>query len=143
MQITCINLMYNPIKKYLMTNGIRLTPARDAVIKVFIKHKMPLTVSQVIEYSKYEADDVTFYRIVKTFVNAGIIKEVELDNTIRYELSELFLPHHHHITCISCGKVADITDKSVEDAVDKIGKSHKFQIESHIFELRGLCHDCI
>lgn len=134
--------MYNSIKKHLHKSGIRLTPARESVIRVMIRHKMPLTVAQIIGYAKHDADMATFYRTIKSFVDAGIIKEVESNNIIKYELSELFLPHHHHLTCLSCGKIEDIADHNVESAVEQIAKSYGFRIESHVFELKGVCNDC-
>lgn len=134
--------MYNSIKKYLHKNGIRLTPARESVIRVMIRHQMPLTVAQIIGYAKHDADMATFYRTIRSFVDAGVIKELESNNIIRYELSELFLPHHHHLTCLNCGKIEDIADHNVESAIEKIAKSYGFRIESHVFELKGVCNDC-
>ena len=65
---------------------------------------------------KYNNDNIgltTVYRTLEILVNMGIVYKFDFgDGRTRYELSEGpdGFHHHHHLVCISCGRIVDYTD---------------------------------
>lgn len=123
--------------------GIRETPIRKAILSIFESSKTPLS-AQDIESHKNLAtlhpDTVTIYRTLETFCDAGIIRRIELqEGKFRYELER---EHHHHIVCVSCGKIQDIHDCIDEPTQRRIEKETGFTIQRHSLEFFGVCADC-
>ncbi|MDD5021772.1 MAG: transcriptional repressor, partial [Endomicrobiaceae bacterium] len=46
--------------------------------------------------------------------------------------------HHHHITCIKCGKVDEITDC----ALHGVKKINGYKVISHFIQVNGICSEC-
>jgi Fe2+ or Zn2+ uptake regulation protein len=78
----------------------------------------------------------------------GLVRRVAAsDEFARFELAEDLTEHHHHLLCVSCGKVTDVTpsatfEQSVSDTVDQLAKAEGFQPHSHRLDVLGVCADC-
>jgi Fur family ferric uptake transcriptional regulator len=91
----------------------------------------------------------TVYRTLDLMVRMGLIKKFEFgEGQSRYELTWEFKEHHHHLVCLSCGKIIDYND-FIQDEVkffDKIQKSlsekYKFNIKNHEVYFYGTCKQC-
>jgi Fur family ferric uptake transcriptional regulator len=84
----------------------------------------------------------TVYRSLESLVQAGLVQAVDLgDGERRYEV---VAPgeHHHHLVCRSCNSSTHMDSCLVEDIEDAIRKKYKFHIDSHVFEVFGVCDDC-
>ena len=136
--------------------GLRLTSPRLAIIDILSKTtKHPsaediyLTLRQ-----KYNNDNIgltTVYRTLEILVNMGIVYKFDFgDGRTRYELSEGpdGFHHHHHLVCISCGRIVDYTDfideeKELLNRTEKgLSKKYHFQIYKHLIQFYGLCENC-
>ena len=52
----------------------------------------------------------SIYRNLSVLEQAGVVRRVITeDEFARYELTEAFTEHHHHLICSNCGKVEDVT----------------------------------
>lgn len=89
-----------------------------------------------------KVDRATVYRTLDTFERIGIVQRTWLGFKSQYELAELFLPHHHHLTCTSCHKVEIIDDSRIENEINKLAIQHGFRIKDHLLEVSGLCKKC-
>jgi Fur family ferric uptake transcriptional regulator len=49
--------------------------------------------------------------------------------------------HHHHLVCLSCGKVED-TELCATPSQRALTRRHGFKAESHELEIYGTCRDC-
>jgi Fur family transcriptional regulator, ferric uptake regulator len=69
------------------------------------------------------------------------------DEFARFEFAEDLTEHHHHLLCVHCGKVIDITPSAVfEGAIsrhlDALADAEGFQPHSHRVDVLGRCASC-
>jgi Fur family transcriptional regulator, ferric uptake regulator len=62
-------------------------------------------------------------------------------------LAEDLTEHHHHLLCIECGRVIDVTptpafEKTVDAMVKRLAEQQRFSVTSHALDVMGHCADC-
>ncbi len=128
-------------KKLLQNGGHRITKPRMLLFGHLQNHPA-LTVKELIQFIR-KHDQVTVYRNVDLFEKLGIITKVQIGRSVKIELSDMFQHHHHHMSCVNCGKVYILRDNPViERQIDKISKASGFKPTDHSLEIRGLCKNC-
>ena len=50
--------------------------------------------------------------------------------------------HHHHLVCERCDRLVPFSDRSLEKAIEAIGREADFDVAAHDVVLRGRCPDC-
>ena len=92
---------------------------------------------------KLLANKTTVYRQLALLEEQGLIHTVRLsDRSVRYELLNE-KNHHHHLVCVKCNDVREITFKGHLDKQEKkIEKNKGFKILRHSLEFFGLCFNC-
>jgi Fe2+ or Zn2+ uptake regulation protein len=134
---------YQAFKSILIKNKHYVTRQRKLVFELIRKSPAPLSPGESAQKLKNKVDRSNVYRNLDLFVRLNILKKVTLAHEDKYELSDRFFQHHHHLTCESCGQVIKIRlGDRMESAISSFGRSHGFKITSHDFELRGLCKNC-
>lgn len=132
---------FRQFKKLLKTNGHFLTKPRTLLFGI-LQHHTTLSIQQLIKQLD-KHDQATVYRNIELFEKLGIINRLRLGWKSKLELSDMFKHHHHHLTCLHCGKVIVLKDdKLIEKEIAKIGRSLAFKITDHQLEIRGLCKSC-
>jgi Fe2+ or Zn2+ uptake regulation protein len=128
----------------LKSFGLKTTPTRLMVLEVFSKYCKPINAEHVLRTLKSKKlDIVTVYRTLASFEKKGIIHKVDLrKDSVYYEYSSHH--HHHHIVCVDCGYIEKFEDCRISEmSKGLLGKKSKFKIiQSHSFELFGLCEKC-
>ncbi len=90
----------------------------------------------------------SLYRSLAVLVDAGVLAQHHgADETTRYELAEWLTEHHHHLVCISCGSITDVTASEDQEAVvgrlvEAFAGSSNFAVSGHRFEIEGRCASC-
>ncbi len=132
---------FEQFKKVLKTSGYFVTQPRMELFGQLQNHSS-LSIVELI--AKTPAHDrVTAYRNVELFEKLGIVTSVRIGNQTKIELSDRFEHHHHHMTCLRCGKVLILQDNiAIEKEIDRIGGGTGFQITDHSLEIRGVCSAC-
>jgi Fur family ferric uptake transcriptional regulator len=127
----------------LKKNKLYTTPPRVLVFDGLLASHTPLSVNELEDRTKGEISRASIYRALQTLKKLDIIRQVRISFENKYELSDMFSRHHHHMTCEQCGRVITIKlgDK-MESAMQNFGQKHGFKIKSHEVELRGLCRYC-
>ena len=125
------------LKKY----GLKNTPLRRQVFSILKSTHKPLTATQIIAGCP-EAHEVSVYRTIDSFLRTKIIKQVPQGFKNRYELSDQFQSHHHHLNCERCGKSTAIEDQRFERLLTQIGLESRYTLTKHHLELYGICNDC-
>lgn len=119
----------------------RNTRQREAIEAVMARTQRPLEPAEVLAKAKKSVPRLgiaTVYRALKTLVEEGKLKRVELPGQItRYERTGL--AHHHHFHCRGCGKVFDIP--GCPDGLRRL-TPRGFKLEGHEVMLYGTCPDC-
>lgn len=99
---------------------------------------VPMSVSGITSELR-TIDRSTVYRIIELFQELGIIKAVWFGNRSKYELSDDFQEHHHHLVCKHCGIITEVNSKDLEKALLKITKKTGYKHIRHQVEIIGLC----
>jgi len=134
-------------KEILKKSRYKVTPARIAILDVFLKNKIPLNAENVFKKLTKTGEigtinEATVYRTITSFEERGILTKVYLQkDSTHFELNN---DHHHHIVCTKCSLIEDFKDKEIEVILKKtVEKSYNFKkIQEHSFELFGLCKNC-
>ena len=122
---------------------MRITAPRERVFAL-LRDVNPQSMSQLMQRAGKSMDRVTMYRTLESFERIGVVHRVNSGWKHKFELSDSFLGHHHHITCQQCGKTTDLHDEQeVEEIIKTIANRSGFQPLRHTFEIEGVCEDCI
>lgn len=128
-------------RKTLKKNGYSNTRARFRLFLALQEHDSP-TVKQLVHLLRAQ-DRATVYRNIIVFEKTGIINKLWLGWETKIELSDIFRHHHHHFTCVRCGKVIALEDDGeLEQRITALGHSKRFKALDHQLEIRGLCSAC-
>lgn len=123
--------------------GMSNTKSRRIVFHLLSSSQKPLTATEVVNKSNGAMDKTTVYRTLDTFNKIGIAKQVNIGWKQKYELSDVFSHHHHHMTCIVCGKVISFEESyKLLAELERLEEAYRFIIDEHTIELRGRCNSC-
>jgi Fur family ferric uptake transcriptional regulator len=125
----------------LAQNSLRLTQPRQLLFDTLVKTKEPTSVSQLIQ-TLPQVNRASIYRSVTLFEQLGIVKRIWIGFKSKLELSDSFIPHHHHLNCTRCNKTIVIKDERLEQILKKISSEHRLRAENHQVEIHGICKDC-
>lgn len=131
----------------LKQNKAKVTSQRIQILKVFLNHKTEhFTAEDIIErIAESQTGQATVYRTLDLFCNLGILKKVNIPNeeSTLYDLVDINEQHfHHHLICLSCGKVTEITGDLLGYVEEYVKHHHHFQVIDHELYLHGYCKDC-
>jgi Fur family ferric uptake transcriptional regulator len=130
-------------KQVLIDNSLHVTKAREATFKLLVNTE-PQTISQILTNSKGNVDRVSVYRNIELFEKLGIVHRIYVGWKYRLELSDQFVAHHHHLSCLNCGKIIDIEDeKHIDEFIQDVSEKYGFKPRRHQFEIDGYCRACI
>lgn len=129
----------------LTRHGLRQTPVRQAVLRVFLDKSYAQSSHDVEQSLDASTDRITLYRTLKTFEEKGLIHRV-IDNTdtLRYALCSLECgPHAHsddhvHFKCSACQHTYCLNQVTIP-AVTLPGG---FQGISRDYLMTGVCQQC-
>lgn len=130
---------------YIRSSGLKETAQRKIVLDAFLKTEKHVSVRDlyfIICKRECKVGYATVHRTMKLFADCGLAREVMFDDGIsRFE--HLYRHrHHHHLVCTRCRKVIEFTSNLIDKEEKTILKRHGFQLQSHRYEIFGLCREC-
>ncbi|MCX6714791.1 MAG: Fur family transcriptional regulator [Candidatus Uhrbacteria bacterium] len=129
----------------LNLHGFKITQPRFAVLSLLKGIVHPISSQEICDsIDNQVANQATIYRIIQSFLEAGIIREVNLRHGhIDYELAR-DEDDHHHLVCVSCGLVENFEECETEKIIKRVLKQTKkfASIHEHAMELFGICKAC-
>ena len=134
--------MSTSITAALKDAGQSVTRPRLQVFEALHRADGPIAVSALANLLEPQINRASVYRTVALFRSLGFIRDVAAGWRPLVELGDRFDPHHHHLTCIDCGRSAVFENKSLEDVLVKLALDQGYLLESHQVELTGRCADC-
>lgn len=130
------------LKTTLKSRSKSLTLVRRTVFEILGDHDA-LSMNELIQKVGAVADRASVYRTVQLFEDLGIIHRVQIGWKYKLELSDAFVSHHHHLTCLNCGKVIPLDeDTNLEKELAKLARDNNFEATGHQLEIRGYCSSC-
>lgn len=129
------------LAKILREAGYSVTEPRVAVFECLRAIAEPISTTELAKTIS-TIDRVSVYRTVELFEKIGIIHRVWTGFKSKVELSDAFSPHHHHFTCLKCGKTVGLKSDKLEEALHEFEAQHGFNLTHHSVELSGYCSSC-
>jgi Fur family transcriptional regulator, ferric uptake regulator len=136
------------IKKQLHSSSYKLTPQREATVRVLLEHEEDhLSAEDVYLLVKEKSPEIglaTVYRTLELLTELKIVDKINFgDGVSRYDLRQEGAAHfHHHLVCIECGAVDEIQDDLLEDVEAIVERDWNFKIKDHRLTFHGICHRC-
>jgi Fur family ferric uptake transcriptional regulator len=125
----------------------RYTPGRRALIDLLSSAGHPVSIGDIADRLPQLPRSSAYRHLVDLEV-AGLVRRVAAsDEFARFELAEDLTEHHHHLVCIDCGKVIDVTpsaefERSVTQTFDQLADNEGFEPQTHRLDVLGLCSAC-
>lgn len=138
----------NRIKKQLHSASYKLTPQREATVRVLLEHEDDhLSAEDVYLLVKDKSPDIglaTVYRTLELLTELKVVDKINFgDGVSRYDLRQEGADHfHHHLICIECGTVDEIQEDLLGDVEKIVEHDFNFKIKDHRLTFHGICWRC-
>ncbi len=134
-----------PDPSELKSLGLKATIPRLKILEIFQtsaqRHLSAEDVYRILLAEHLDIGLATVYRVLTQFEQAALLKRNNFESgKAIFELNEG--PHHDHLVCVACDRVAEFVDAAIERRQQAIAEAHGFQLQDHALALYGLCSDC-
>ncbi|WP_034549970.1 Fur family transcriptional regulator [Carnobacterium funditum] len=136
------------IKEKLHSAGYKLTPQREATIKILLeKETEHMSAEEIYLAVKKKNSDIglaTVYRTLEILSEMEVVNKISFDDgLVRYDLKQEGDRHfHHHLLCLKCGGIEEIFEDLLETVEQDVEKRFNFQIKDHRLTFHGICKKC-
>ncbi len=133
------------LEDYIHSKNLRHSEQRVQILEIFLKSERHLTAEELYGMVKKKNPSTgfaTIYRTLKLLIEAGLCRELQVENGLtRYE--HLYgHQHHDHLICTNCGRFVEIISPEIEELQEKIARENGFRLRRHRLELYGICKKC-
>src|SRR3954468_4581726 len=138
----------NQIKQQLSAHNYKLTPQREATVRVLLENEEAhLSAEDVYLLVKEKAPEIglaTVYRTLELLTELKVVDKINFgDGVSRFDLRQEGAAHfHHHLVCIECGAVDEIQEDLLEDVEAIVERRWRFKIKDHRLTFHGICYRC-
>jgi Fe2+ or Zn2+ uptake regulation protein len=123
------------------------TSGRRELVGLLAAVGRPVTIPELLD-ARPKLTQSSVYRNLAVLEQVGVVqKVVSSDDRARYELAEDLMGHHHHLICVSCGRVDDFVvspraERSVQALLEAAIGETGFQAAGHRLDVVGTCAEC-
>lgn len=130
------------LKRLFNIIGLRFTPQREAVWRLFENDPTGRTISQaIVILARQKIGQATVYRTIKALQDMGYLKWVH-DQSGEHRFVASRPGHSHMLVCRSCSKAVECSDCDLSVLEKLIASQTGFTVEGHHLEFFGLCSEC-
>ena len=125
-------------------SGHRATEPRRAVATLIAAQPSHFTAAEIVAAARARRLGIgraTIFRTLDLFAGLGLVERLELP-TGGHAYVACEPTHHHHVVCSGCGRTVDVGDLGLADVAREVGRRTGYRIDTHRFELYGLCPAC-
>lgn len=127
----------------LRERGLRSTALKRAVLGAFEAGDCALTVEDIGSRIGGGTDLSPLYRCLASLEEAGVLTHFYLgDGGRRYDLTDEFGGHHHHLVCENCSRVTRIDGCALARDVTTEVTTRGHVVRGHELVLKGVCAEC-
>ncbi|MFD3447875.1 Fur family transcriptional regulator [Microbacteriaceae bacterium 4G12] len=136
------------IKKQLHAASYKLTPQREATVRVLLENEEDhLSAEDVYLLVKEKSPEIglaTVYRTLELLSELKVVDKVSFgDGVSRYDLrQEGASRFHHHLICTKCGAVEEIQEDLLGEVEKRVEQNWKFKVNDHRLSFYGICGNC-
>jgi Fur family peroxide stress response transcriptional regulator len=123
--------------------GLTCTHQRQVIYRILMepgRHWTPDELYQQVHKEIPSISLATVYKTIKTFREAGLVRELNLPYS--KQCLDANLAPHHHLVCLACRRVKDLYHVDFEPALLKARIPKGFQVQRYSLEILGVCQDC-
>ncbi|WNO09216.1 Fur family transcriptional regulator [Teredinibacter sp. KSP-S5-2] len=142
----CIEVALNKAKAHCERSGARLTRLRKEVLKLVWQSHSPLGAYSLIKQleqtsSRDKVGPPTVYRALDFLVEQGLVYKVRSLNAF------IGVSTHNQkkvtfLVCQECGFTEEVTNNSIQQAINLLASQHRFSVNHQVMEILGLCAKC-
>lgn len=136
------------IKKELQSKSYKLTPQREATVRVLLENEQDhLSAEDVFLLVKEKSPEIglaTVYRTLELLAELKIVDKINFgDGVSRFDLRKEGAEHfHHHLVCVECGSVKEIEEDLLGEVEKVVETNWKFKVQDHRLTFHGVCFNC-
>ena len=137
------------LRRKLQERQHKMTPQRQIVLQIFLdhpgEHLSAEDVHGLLRDKQIEIGLATVYRSLELLSELSILQKMEFgDGCNRYEVNALDpdVHHHHHLICVTCGKVTEFEDDLLDHLEKNIASKCGFKTIGHQVKFLGYCKEC-
>jgi Fur family peroxide stress response transcriptional regulator len=131
------------LQQRLQEKGMKLTPQRFAIYQMLASTEAHPTADDIYQAVKHTFPMIsqnTVYYTLSSLKEAGLVWEVPVEHApSRYDAN---MDEHHHLICLTCGKITDLYDEALDRLTPSNGNMHGYEIRSYRVEFYGYCERC-
>ncbi len=125
--------------------GLKATLPRVKILEILEKNaQRHMSAEDVYKTLLDTGEDVglaTVYRVLTQFEAAGLVARHHFEGGQSvFEINQG--EHHDHILCVSCGKVDEFVDETIEQRQRAIAKKAGYEMTDHSLYIYGICNEC-
>lgn len=145
--LTSDDTLHELVEARLRRADLRYTSGRRAIVELLASAGHPVSISDIAA----ELPDVprsSAYRHLVDLQGARVVRRIAAeDEFARFELAEDLTEHHHHLLCVTCGGVIDVTptpafERVVAKMVQELAAQRGFRPIAHALDVIGHCASC-
>jgi len=136
------------IKKQLHAASYKLTPQREATVRVLLENEEDhLSAEDVYLLVKEKSPEIglaTVYRTLELLSELKVGDKINFgDGVSRYDLrQEGAQRFHHQLICTQCGAVQEIQEDLLGEVERKVERDWSFKVKDHRLTFHGICKNC-
>ncbi len=141
--------------------------AKEAIFKIFLKSKglnytceRKFVLREILEATKknehFSVDNIfkrmllkkkrvsksALYKTMPLLEDCNLIKKTNIAED-HYIYEKTGKHNIGHLVCLTCKQIIEINKNTIKDHIDQICAKKSFKIESHTFEIKGRCFNCL
>jgi Fur family transcriptional regulator, ferric uptake regulator len=139
--------VHDVVERRLRRADQRYTAGRRAIVDLLVSVGHPVSIGDITGRLP-DLPRSSIYRHLTDLETLGLVRRVAAsDEFARFELAEDLTEHHHHLICLDCGKVTDVTlsprlEHDIAEAIGQLAGTAGFQPRNHRLDIMGTCADC-
>lgn len=125
--------------------GLKATAPRMKILEILEarqdRHMSAEDVYKALLETNEDIGLATVYRVLTQFEAAGLVSRLHFEGGHSvFELNSG--KHHDHMLCVSCGRVDEFVDDTIEARQEEIAAKAGYRITDHCLYIYGVCPEC-
>lgn len=136
---------YEPVcavfRRYLHGQKLKFTPERAMILDAVLRKENLFDAEGLVDDVKklgHRVSRATAYRTLSHLQDAGILKQVFLDNKQSYYEVIAGRQAYDYLICVATGKVIEFSSEKVRRLAEEICREHGFESISHQLQIYGV-----
>ncbi|HEX8912119.1 MAG TPA: transcriptional repressor [Humisphaera sp.] len=136
---------YEPVcavfRRYLNGQKLKFTPERAMILDAVLRKESLFDAESLVDDLKglgHRVSRATAYRTLSHLQDAGILKQVFLDNKQSYYEVLAGRQAYDYLICVATGRVIEFSSDKVRKLMEEICREHGYEPISHQLQIYGV-----